>query len=46
VFGGLMIGDNVGGSRVGVVVCAALLLLAAGAAVSVRESRMHSRAHW
>jgi DHA2 family methylenomycin A resistance protein-like MFS transporter len=44
VFGALMIGDNVRGLRVGAVVCAGLLLLAAGAAaVSVRESRMHSR---
>jgi hypothetical protein len=45
VFGALMIGDNVSGLRVGVMVCAALLALAVGAAaVSVRESRMHSRA--
>ena len=45
VFGALMIGDNVGGLRVGAMVCAALFLLAAGAAaVSLRESRMHSRA--
>lgn len=40
VFGALMIGDNVGGLRIGVMVCAALLLLAAGAAaVIVRDSR-------
>ena len=45
VFGALMIGDNVRGLRVGVMICAALLLLAAGAAaLSVRDSRMNSRA--
>jgi len=44
VFGALMIGDNVRGLRVGVIVCAALLVLAAGAAaVSLRASRMASR---
>ena len=45
VFGALMVGDNVRGLRIAVVICAGLLLLAAGAAaVSMRKGRMHSRA--